>query len=39
MPQGVALQTGAAESAWGVGAQLAAGAVLQGALIHICKDR
>lgn len=39
MPQGVALEAGTAESPRGVAAQLAAGAVLQGALVHICGDR
>lgn len=39
MPQGVAWEAGAAETAWRVAAQLAAGAVLQGALVHICRDR
>lgn len=39
MPQGVALEAGAGESAQGVAAQLAAGAVLQGTLVHICGDR
>lgn len=39
MPQGVALEAGTTESTWSVAAQLAAGAVLQGALVHICRDR
>lgn len=37
--QQVALEAGTAESSWRIPAQLATGAVLQGALIHVCRDR